>query len=225
MRCPSCSAPLLYGAADCTCGYQHPAGVRDPLEISYWEAFRAWWRIYWPTQLISLVFQIGYSKLTLAAINRWQSDHPLETFPGYQYLGVVTIALTVILSAACLWLFTPRIFTRAYRGFHVVACVGTDEVRRFTPTQRLALSFFVWWRQLAGGLLAMVLAMPLNTLLGTMQINASSLVGGLAGLFAIGPIIIKMLVGSVVGGMEIQTRPAAVHEVPAQPAAEPDLSH
>lgn len=58
MNCPSCSAPLLFGSTACGCGYRLGSdGARElPIELSYWEALRVFWRVYWPQQaLVGLI--------------------------------------------------------------------------------------------------------------------------------------------------------------------------
>jgi len=54
--------------------------------------------------------------------------------------------------------------------------------------------------------MAVLLAAPLNIALATMGIYAGQLVSIAAGLFAIGPIILKMLVGHPLHGFQIETR-------------------
>lgn len=124
------------------------------------------------------------------------------------YLSILTFAGSFLVGAVCLWLFAPRIFGRAYRGFRLVACVASNEIPKLNNRQRAELWFFVWWRQLAGGLVALLLAMPLNMLLGTMKIHAAPQIAAAAGLFGIGPIIIKMLVGHPLDGFQAETRRA-----------------
>jgi hypothetical protein len=178
-----------------------------PLEISYWEALRAWWRIYWPIQVLTIVPLAVLSRSLAANINAWRAEHPLQRSPLEVHL---TTVLTFVMGVVCLWLFTPRILERPYRGFSLVTCAAPGESgSKLTVRQRTELWFFVWWRQLAGALLALLLAMPLNMMLGTMGINASSVIAGALGLFAIGPIIMKMLVGHPLTGFQIEARRSA----------------
>ena len=55
--------------------------------------------------------------------------------------------------------------------------------------------FFLWWRQLAAGLLAGLLAGPLNIVLGLLGVRVAPLIAMLAGILIIGPILLKMVVG------------------------------
>jgi hypothetical protein len=217
LNCPACSAPLLFGSTSCSCGFQRSRSEDRPLEISYWEAFRVWWRIYWPTQLLSIVLLAAGSIWLGRYVNAWRVAHPLQRFPLKGYLPAIAFLMPVLTGSVGLWLFTPRIVGRPYRGFRLVACMVSGESgSRLTARQRAELWFFVWWRQFAGGLLALLLAGPLNMLLGTMRINASSQIAALMGLFAIGPIIMKMLVGHRLTGFQIEARRSLSQALPAE---------
>ncbi len=218
MNCPLCSAPLLFGSTSCTCGLQRAVDSR-PLEISYSEALRAWWRIYWPTQLVSLVLIALFSRLIIWLINAARKENPLTASPLESYAGLANAGFTLLVGAFCVWAFASRILRRDYRGFRLVACGASGEFRRLTWRQRLSLWFFIWWRQYAGGLFALLLAMPLNMLLGTMKINAANEIAAAAGLFAVGPIVMKMLVGYPLGGFQIEARRADPAANPGQAGA------
>jgi hypothetical protein len=213
MNCPSCSAPLLFGSTVCGCGIRLSTSSR-PLEISYSEALRAWWRIYWPSQLVSTVLLTLLTRWLLRSINQWRNEHQLEAAPLEGSLQFVISALTFAIGAVCLWLFAPRILGRGYRGFRLVASGFSGDAPRLTAQQRMSLWFFVWWRQIAGGLFALLLAMPLNMVLGTMKINAANEIAAAAGLFAIGPVIMKMLVGQPLKGFQVEARRPASETVP-----------
>jgi hypothetical protein len=190
----------------CRCGFQSSSAEGRALEISYWEALRVWWRIYWPAQLVSSALITLFSRSLAEGVNQWRAGHPLEVSPVETYFPILTIGGSLLIGAGCLWLFAPRILGRAYQGFRLVACLESNEIQKLTARQRTGLWFFVWWRQLAGGLLAWLLSMPLNMLLGTMNISAGSLIAAAAGLFGVGPIIIKMLVGNSLNGVQFETR-------------------
>jgi hypothetical protein len=164
------------------------------LEISYWEALRAWWRVYWPTQLLSGAVLVVFRAWLFTYINAMRAANPLQASVPERYASVGIFLLNFFTVAICVWLFLPRVIDRPYRGFFLVTCAAPDESGpRFTMRQRNEAWFFVWWRQLAGGLITLLLAAPLNMILGTMRINASTWVGAAAGLFAIGPIVMKLL--------------------------------
>ena len=188
MNCPSCSAPFLYGSETCLCGSQATGAKNQTLEVSYWEALRAWWRIYWPTQLVSIGLMAVFSRWLLRIVNQSRAEHPLEPSALEGYLSILTVGGGFLMGAVCLWFFAPRILGRAYRGFRLVACFEASEIPKLTVRQRNELWFFVWWRQLAGGLLVVLLSMPLNMMLGTMNINAAPQIAAAAGLFGVGPI-------------------------------------
>ena len=207
LNCPSCSAPLLFGSTSCNCGYQGISAEDRPLEISYWEALRAWWRIYWPTQLLSIVAVAAFTRWLWISVSAWRTEHPLQRSPLASYSTALTIALSFLLGVVSLWLFTPRILGRPYRGFRMLARgVSGESCSRLTGSQRAQLSFFVWWHQFVGGLAALLLAAPLNMMLGTMGISAAPQITAAAGLFAVGPIVMKMLVGHQLTGFQIEVR-------------------
>ena len=64
----------------------------------------------------------------------------------------------------------------------------------------------MWWRLLAAGLFGVVLGAPLNVLLALMGLNVSMQVGAAAGLFIVGPVLVKMLVGNPFPGFSIEAR-------------------
>lgn len=167
-----------------------PSGEDRPLEVSYWEALRAWWRIYWPTQLLTSLVVAAFSIWLTHVINASRAEHPLQGSALERYVSLVTFVMGALVGAVCLWLFAPRIVGRPYRGFSLVVHVAPCDSRSslLTARQRTQLWFFVWWRQLAGALAATVLAAPLNILLGTMRVSAGSEIGIAAGLFVIGPL-------------------------------------
>ncbi len=127
----------------------------------------------------------------------------------------------VLAGAICLWLFTTRILGHPYRGFRIAAFGAAEEISKLSAAQRMRLRFFVWWRYYAGTLLAALLAGPLNMMLGTMGISAALLIAPAAALFATGPVVMKMLVGSELLDFRIEARRPATPE-PRQP--EPTVS-
>lgn len=117
MNCPVCFSPMLFGATTCACGYKPIASneTDSSIELSYLEALRAFWRLYWPTQLF-----IG---IGIALAEGTMFD----------------IVVQIVLSAVGLFLFVPRIAARPYRGFSIVVSSdgGTEMGHRMSWRQRL----------------------------------------------------------------------------------------
>jgi hypothetical protein len=209
MNCPSCSAPMLFGSTSCTCGYGS-AGAEpadSDLEVSYWEAFRAYWRGYWPTQVVSFVVIFFIGQVLLAYVTHRREIEPLSS-PLPIPLPFVVMVCGLIVSALALFLFVSRLVSRPYSGFSlvVVAAPGGEDGHHLRVGQRGQVWFFLWWRQLAAGLLAVLLAAPLNVLLALMGLNISTQVGAAGGVFIIGPVLVKMLVGNAFPGFSIEAR-------------------
>jgi hypothetical protein len=158
-------------------------GMHQPFELSYWETLRAWWPIYWPSQVIALlVFGCG------------------------QWLRVGTIysgALSILIGTLVLWLLTPRVLGRADAGFHIVACGPAGEIPEVDGSRQTHLRFFVCSRFIAALLVAGLFIVPLNRLLGTLS---ASLIAALTALFAIGPVVMTMLVGSQIQDFRVEAR-------------------
>ncbi len=177
MTCPRCSLPMLFGAATCACGYSQSTSQTEEsdgsIELSYFEALRAFWRVYWPMQLL-----VGLGIAFLGG-------------------GLFGVLLQFVLVAAALFLFLGRIAGRPYRGFSIVVlqATGQEVSRHLTMRQRLDVWAFLWWRQMLAGMLAGFLTGPLNALLGIMGVNGAEWVAVAGGVLVIGPILIKMLIG------------------------------
>ncbi len=177
MTCPTCSSPMLFGATTCACGYTPSTSneADNTIDLSYFEALRAYWRVYWPTQLF-IALGIAIAGGTL-----------FDTL------------VQVMLSAVGFLLFVARITARPYKGFSIVVSSNDDaEIRqRLTFRQRLEVWAFLWWRQFLAMALAAVLSAPLLSILGTMnanpQIGTWIVIG--AGVLVVGPILLKMLIG------------------------------
>ena len=209
MDCPSCSAPLLFGATSCACGYGSAGAEPDDsvLEVSYWEALRAYWRVYWPTQVVAFAVIFALSQALLAYVRHRRELEPLSR-PLPVSLSFVLLPCALIVSAAALFLFVSRLVSRPYGGFSlvVVATPGGEPGRHLGLGQRGQVWFFLWWRQLAASLLAVLLAAPLNVLLALMGLNLSGGAAVAGGLFIIGPVLVKMLVGNPFPGFSIEAR-------------------
>jgi hypothetical protein len=202
---------MLFGATVCPCGYGHnPAGhrLRSPSSgVSYWEALRAYWRIYWPPQLfgIALVFNPNFLGV-------------------YSIPPVVLFAALILFPSAALFLLVPRLVSGPHRGFSlvVVATPIGETGRHLGLDQRARVWLFLWWRHLAASLVACFLAFRLSEkvadLLAGSDLNMLEALGAaggvlivvpiLANLFIIGPVIVKMLVGNPFPDFSIEARRA-----------------
>lgn len=202
VNCPVCSAPLLFGATSCPCGYNAAAAKDDqlPIELSYGESLRAFWRIYWPSQVLG-----GVVVFATAAI-----------FPP----AAVLVAVQILVTAAMLFAFVPRVCGRPYRGFSLVLIdVATGETSQaLTGSRRARVTIFLWWRQILAGLFAALLAMPLNALLSMIGVQVAQWAALLAGVLVIGPILLKMLIGHEFGDFRMEAR-RPVSTAGAAPAA------
>jgi len=186
MNCPSCGSPLLFGAGDCNCGYRRASAERSSIELTYWEALRAYWRIYWPSQLFGLA---GYFALVFLRV-------PVLT-------PVAQVLLPVVLVAMGLFLYVHRILSSSFREFSIYAITDTPQAAtvKFKLRRRTQVWFFLWWRQLVAGVLAVILAAPTNILLSLIGlqaifgINVAFVVSTFGAVLAIGPILLKMLIG------------------------------
>jgi hypothetical protein len=194
MNCPSCSGPLLFGATSCPCGYSKSNSPVEALsiELSYWESLRAFWRMYWPSQLTAIV-------LTYVCVS---------LLPLFAPAGFGMLAFQVVLGALTLYLFVPRICSRGYRGFELVVVeTSTGETtRHLWGRAHLQAAVFLWWRQVVASLFAALLAMPLNILLGVLGLHVVQWVPVLAGVLVVGPILLKMLIGNEFGTFRIEAR-------------------
>ena len=194
---------MLFGAMTCPCGYNASAAHEDelPIELSYWEGLRAFWRLYWPTQAVAAIF--GFVLAMIAP--RWLTN-------------VLFLALQFALTAITLFLFLPRICSRPYRDFSlvVVETAGGAAASRLKLRWRFQAWLFVWWRQILGGLLAALLAVPLNIFLSLFGLQLSQWIAIFAGVLVIGPIVMKMLIGSQFGDFRIEARRESCPGVPAE---------
>jgi hypothetical protein len=152
------------------------------LELSYWEALRAYWRIYWPCQVAQLFSMYGFA------------------LAGLRLDSLTLVAIEAVIGAATLFLVLPRLYGRPYRGFALESAAEIDLPRRGQ------VWWFLWWRQLVAGVIAGFLAWPANIVLGIMGIQKAQWITVFAGVLIIGPILIKMLVGNPFDGFQIEVR-------------------
>ena len=138
MTCPSCNMPLLFGSRACGCGYESSRQSEAlAIEISYWEALRAYWRIYWPAQLLSISggWAVGWSLTSAFG-------------PGYMRRllaqGLVQFLIQFILTALGLFSFVHRVVSRPFDRFALCVIVDPSEeavqVLRFEGERRCGSS-------------------------------------------------------------------------------------
>jgi hypothetical protein len=180
MNCPRCFSPMLFGATACGCGYTQPKTPprgedktveERAIELSYFEALRAYWRVYWPSLILVL---IGARAL-------WS---------GTGFDAIVSF----ILWAMGLVLFVSRITARPYRGFSVaLRQIPGGEIRqRMAMNERLAVFAFLWWKQLIPLEVASVVA----TALGRLGLTplAAGLILHIGIVLLLGPILLKSMI-------------------------------
>ena len=202
MNCPSCSAPMLFGATSCVCGY-HAVGAPSVIGVSYWEAMRAWWRACWPVQLIGILLLLWLLFFVTRAV-------------------AACSAACVVVFTAVLFVLAPRLVSGRYRDFSLVVVAtpggGTGDSSRLN--QRRRVWFFLWWRYLVASLLAGLGATLVSTvafyflqacgvgLWRAMAVAWWQLIIGLVlvHVFIVGPVLVKMLVGRPFPGFLIEAR-------------------
>ena len=201
MNCPLCSSPMLFGATACSCGYDSSSSKEQlAIDLTYWEGLRAYWRVYWPTQVAGAIFIYVLRMILL------------------RMPGVLAVSVSIAFGAVALYLFIPRICSRSYRGFSlvVVEAANGGATHRLRARWRFQVFVFLWWRQILAGLLATVLSMPLNALLAIIGLQLAQWIAVFAGVLVIGPILLKMLIGYQFGCFRIEARRTQEHGVPAE---------
>jgi hypothetical protein len=177
----------MFGATKCACGYDVSSSENADrtIELSYLEALRDYWRVYWPLQLFS----------ALALVVPEQS--------------LFEVLVPFVLAGVGLYLFVGRIVSRSYRGFSIRVSSDDGTVRqRLTRRERLDVWAFLWWRQLVASLLGGLLSAPLNALLSLFGIRVTQWIAVAAGVLVIGPILLKMLIGHRFGTFQLLARRA-----------------
>ncbi len=205
---------MLFGATICPCGYNVSSAPHEelPIDLCYWEGLRAYWRVYWPAQAVAAAFMFVFMMISL------------------RMSGLLALVLSVVLGAATLFLFVPRICSRPYRGFSlvVVELATGGNTQRLRIRGRSQVWWFLWWRQVVAGLLASLLSMLLNMLLSLFGIQLAQWIAVFAGVLVIGPILLKMLIGHQFEGFRIEAwrerRPGAAAETTDAPASAPATS-
>jgi hypothetical protein len=130
--------------------------------------------------------------------------------------SLLLLLLQIAVSAVSLFLFAPRICSRPYRGFSLVvveiATGATTEKLR--GRARLQVALYLWWRQILAGMIASVLAMPLNALLAIMGLRLAQWIAVFAGVLVVGPILLKMLIGHEFEDFRIEARRVSGYDMP-----------
>jgi hypothetical protein len=163
--------------------------VESMIELTYREALRAYWRVYWPSQL--LAFGLLFAVETLLVSLSW----------------IWLLFTGVAVSAAALYAFMPRMWSRPYPDFSIaVVRSGDGNEGRMGPAARLQMWGYLWFRQFFGGVFAALLAIPINLALGRVGIQISQPVAHAAGILLIGPLLVKMLIANQFGGFRLEAR-------------------
>jgi hypothetical protein len=207
MTCPTCGKPLLFGSKDCSCGWMPTTDPSGSVELTYREALAAFWRICWTATLfvISAMFASGAGAVALFGAARVVPL--LNTWLCQTLLQNLWIAVS-------LWLFVPLLLRWPYRGFRLVVQTDSDEASRFTFSQRSHVANFIFWRSLGAGIVGQILLMPINILLGIMQIPAGPYLAVILSILVVGPLIIRLLIGHPFTSFRVEVR-----RTPATPVA------
>lgn len=147
----------------------------------------------WPSHLAGALWNILFAVFV-------QAHAPGATFWGF--------LLGVVVSVNALWLVLPRIWNKPYRGFAIaiVSPYAGGPIRKLAGLQRLNLLWAIVWRQWVAGLLAAFASAPLGAIIGMMGLRMPVAVFWLAGVLAIGPIIMKMIIGMQFAGFTLEVR-------------------
>ena len=191
---------MLFGATECSCGCGQSGKAESlPFELSYWEALRAFWRVYWPSQLIAMA-----AVFVVVAIARGLGTG--RVFPA----PAIAVNLFVIASFSIgLYLFVPRVVSRPYHGFSIDALWSASQspANSLPPVPRIQVSWFLLWRQVAGGWIAGLMNVPVNGLLSMLGgFVLPTFVAQLAGILVIGPVILRMLIGHQFADFRLEAR-------------------
>ena len=181
----------------------------ESFELSYLEALRAYWRIYWPSQLVFLIPAVFF---TLAA-----ATVPL---PPVQISPWMVLAAPPAAALVTLFLFVPPLCSRPDRGFELVLITGDPAAppARLRGSRRLQTTLFLWWRQTVAGYFVGLLSVPVGFAFGVMGFTIPQPVYTLVGLLVVGPLLLKMLIGHPFGTFRIEARRSG--QAPAQAGAD-----
>jgi hypothetical protein len=119
------------------------------------------------------------------------------------FTDIELIALQLTLTAIGLSSMCIDLISRPYSKFAIYLALdmGASENSRLSFRRRIQLWLFLFWRQVAAGVVAVLLAAPLNSLVSLIGLRTifgvamSAWISLLAGALAIGPILMKFLIG------------------------------
>lgn len=162
-----------------------------PFDLSYWEALRAYWRYYWPPQLL-VFFSVPLVRL----------------FPALAPVLAVPVLVIALFGG---WLFVSRLYSRPYRGFSLVIVETPEEVDvpGLNPGRVTKLWFFLWWRQIVAGACGLILVFFVRFLLSLGRLDLPQEIVPVAAVLAIGPILLKMLIGHPFSDFRLEARRAS----------------
>ncbi len=225
MTCPECQTPLLFGATECSCGWSKSAEPSS-MDLTHMEAIAAYWRIYWPFQLASLVLGILYALMVNMIVGVVPQLLPLWSSSFFQFVFIQLISL------CALYMVIGRLVGRSYRTFSLKLLGADGQELPIVETRRRQLLWFVWWRTLVAGLAAGILMMPFNILvtaiwpvqqLQALPVNPLQIVSIAVVVLIAGPIIMRLLIGHQFPDFRIEvTRRSA--EAPAPQPTVPDTN-
>jgi len=190
----------------CGCGYTQTRRLSS-IDLSYPEALVAYWRIYWPTQLFGI---IGY-----LPFRAWMK------LPGRTYTlqvnGLSTteqFLLQNVLFAIGLFLFVHRVLSSSFGRFSIQILMdsSSEKATKLLLRQRSQLWFFLCWRHIVAGFVAIILAAPLNVLLSliglrtVLGINVAFWISVLGVVLVAGPILLKMLIAHQFGDFRFEVK-------------------
>ncbi len=190
---------MLFGVTECGCGYKQAEEAESlPFELSYWEALRAYWRVYWPSQLFAAAAVVA---LTIIA--------------GVFGIGRAFLSqrdavnlFAIAASSIGLYLFVGRIISRPYRHFSIEALWTASEATTgsLPPSKRIQVWWFLLWRQSVGAWLAGMLSVPINGLVSMFGFVLPTFIITLAGVLVIGPVLLRMLIGHQFAEFRLEAR-------------------
>jgi hypothetical protein len=202
VNCPVCSNQIMFGTKTCECGYRPDSAERSEddrsIDLSYLEALRAFWRIYWPMQL---TMAIGFVVST---------GTPIDTL------------VRLVLWGAALYFVVGRLVSRPYKGFFILVLSSADGQvsRHLTARRRLDVWAYLLWRLVVAEVLASILTVPTNMVLGIMGIKAAGWLSVAGFVLVSGPILLKMLIGEPFDGFMLIARRRSDVNTAAEPLAQ-----
>lgn len=138
--------------------------------------------------------------------------------------ALLAALLALVFSVNALWLVLPRIWNKPYQGFAIaiVSPFVGEPIRKLTGLQRLHLLWAILWRQWVAGILVFFASMPLGAVVGMIGFNIPMVAYGLLGVLAVGPIIMKMIIGTQFSGFTLEVRRGTAGEIAlTSPTAQP----